>query len=110
MEYVIFGVSLVAVIIVAKILSWPLKKILKLVINVIFGIILILIINTFGASIGLHIPFNFITAIVAGLLRTSWSNWTYCIKLYFLIHVYCIYIFLLQKIITLWRNYGKLQC
>lgn len=68
MEYVIFGICLIALIIIAKILSWPLKKIIKLVINVVLGLIMILIVNTFGSGISLHIPFNYVTAIVAGFL------------------------------------------
>ncbi len=84
MEYVIFGVSIIAVIIVAKILSWPLKKIFKLILNIIFGLVLILIVNVFGVNIGLHIPFNYVTAIVSGVLRHPRSYRTNYIKLYFL--------------------------
>lgn len=68
MEYAIFGISVIAVIILAKILSWPLKKILKLLLNVAIGILIIVLVNTFGGSIGLHIPFNIITALVSGIL------------------------------------------
>ena len=68
MEYVIFGISVIAVIILAKILSWPLKKILKLLLNVAIGVLTIVLVNTFGGSIGLHIPFNIITALVSGIL------------------------------------------
>ena len=68
MEYVIFAVSVIAVVIVAKILSWPLKKILKFVLNTVIGLVLVLIINTFGGGIGLHIPFNIVTSIVVGIL------------------------------------------
>ena len=68
MEYVIFAVSVIAIVIVAKILSWPLKKILKLVLNTVIGRVLVLIINTLGGGIGLHIPFNIVTSIVVGIL------------------------------------------
>ena len=68
MEYVIFGISVIALIVIAKLLSWPLKKILKLLLNTGLGLLLVLVINTFGASIGLHIPFNIVTALVVGLL------------------------------------------
>lgn len=67
MEYFIFVVAIIAVVIVAKLLSWPLKKIFKLILNVIVGLFLILIVNNFGAGIGLHIPFNEVTAIVSGI-------------------------------------------
>lgn len=68
MQYVIFCLCIIAVVIIAKIFSWPFKKILKLVLNIIFGIILILITNIFGESIALHIPFNMVTAAISGFL------------------------------------------
>lgn len=68
MQYFILILTVIAVIIIAKILSWPFKKIMKLILNIILGLILILIVNTFGAGIGLHIPFNIVTALVAGIL------------------------------------------
>lgn len=68
MQYVIFCLCIIAVVIIAKIFSWPFKKILKLVLNIIFGIILILITNIFGESIALHIPFNMATAAISGFL------------------------------------------
>ncbi len=68
MQYVIFCLCVIAVIIVAKIFSWPFKKILKLLINIAIGIILIIITNIFGENIGLHIPFNIVTAVISGTL------------------------------------------
>ncbi len=68
MQYVIFIVSAIAVIVIAKVFSWPLKKILKLAFNIAFGLLLILVINNFGEGIGLHIPFNIVTAIISGTL------------------------------------------
>lgn len=68
MQYVIFFGAIIAIIIIAKILSWPLKIIFKLLINIGLGIAAIALINIFGTSIGLYIPFNMITAVVAGFL------------------------------------------
>lgn len=68
MQYLIFVGIVIAVIIIAKILSWPLKIIIKLVLNIIIGLILLLLVNTFAGPIGLHIPFNTVTALVAGTL------------------------------------------
>lgn len=68
MQYFVLAISIIAVIVVAKIFSWPFKKILKLLINIGLGLVLILVVNNFGASIGLHIPFNFVTALIAGIL------------------------------------------
>lgn len=67
MEYVIFIGVVIAVIVIAKLLSWPLKIISKLLLNIVIGIIMLAIINTFGEGIGLYIPFNMVTAVIAGL-------------------------------------------
>ena len=50
-EYVVLIFAAIAVIIVAKLLAWPVKKILKLALNVVFGVILIVLVNTFGGAI-----------------------------------------------------------
>lgn len=68
LEYLVFiGVAIV-VLILAKVLSWPFKKILKLGLNIIVGFLLILVINTFFYKYGIAIPFNYITSIVTGIL------------------------------------------
>lgn len=67
-NYVVLIFAAIAVIIVAKLLAWPVKKILKLAINIILGIIMIILVNTFGSTIGITIPFNIITALIAGIL------------------------------------------
>lgn len=68
MQYVIFVLCIIALIIIAKIFSWPLKKIIKLILNIIIGLIMILLVNVFGENIGLHIPFNIVTAVISGTL------------------------------------------
>lgn len=68
MQYLVLVLSVIAMIIIAKIFSWPLKKILKLIINIALGLVMILLVNVFGENIGLHIPFNIITALIAGTL------------------------------------------
>ncbi len=68
MEYLIFIACIIAVFIIAKILSWPFKLILKLIVNIILGGILLYVVNLAGALIGFTIPFNWITALIAGLL------------------------------------------
>lgn len=68
MQYVVLVLTIIAVLIVAKILAWPLKRIFKLILNIAIGLLLILVINIFGVNIGLHIPFNVITALVSGIL------------------------------------------
>lgn len=68
MQYLVLVLTIIAVIIIAKIFTWPLKKIIKLVINIAVGLVMILLVNVFGESIGLHIPFNIVTAIISGSL------------------------------------------
>ena len=63
MQYVIFSLCVIAVIIIAKIFSWPFKKIIKLIFNIALGLLLIVITNILGENIELHIPFN-----ISGLL------------------------------------------
>ena len=68
MQYIVLVLTIIALIIVTKILSWPLKKILKLLLNIAIGLVMILLVNVFGGKIGLSIPFNVVTAIVSGFL------------------------------------------
>lgn len=67
-EYVVLIFAAIAVIVVAKLLAWPVKKIIKLALNIIIGIVMIVLVNTFGATIGITIPFNIVTALIAGIL------------------------------------------
>lgn len=67
MTYIIFFGCIIAVVIIAKILAWPFKIIFKLIANIIIGGLLLLLVNTFGAGFGLHIPFNAITALTSGI-------------------------------------------
>ncbi len=67
-EYVVLIFAAIAVIVVAKLLAWPVKKIIKLALNILVGIVMIILVNTFGATIGITIPFNIVTALIAGIL------------------------------------------
>lgn len=51
-----------------KIFIVPIKTILKLVLNSVFGGLIIFIINLIGSFWGFHIGLNFITSIFVGLL------------------------------------------
>lgn len=68
-EYLIFIGAIIALVVILKLLAWPFKKILKMVINVAIGIVLLYVFNYFGASVfGFTVPINWITAIVVGFL------------------------------------------
>lgn len=69
MEYLIFIGAIVALFIVLKLLAWPIKKIFKMIINIVIGIILLFIFNSFSVAwFGFLVPINWITALTVGLL------------------------------------------
>lgn len=68
MQYLVFILTVIAVLVIVKLLSWPFRKIIKLCINIALGLVMIWLVNAFGAGIGIAIPFNVITALVSGLL------------------------------------------
>ena len=69
MEYLGFVGALIALIIIVKIFAWPIKKIIKLAINVAIGVALLFLFNSFGAAwLGILLPINWITALIVGLL------------------------------------------
>ena len=69
MEYLGLAGAIIALIIIVKIFAWPIKKIIKLAINVALGVALLFLFNTFGAAwLGITIPVNWITALIVGLL------------------------------------------
>ena len=69
MEYLGFVGALIALIIIVKIFAWPIKKIIKLAINIVIGVVLLFLFNSFGAAwLGIVLPINWITALIVGLL------------------------------------------
>ncbi|MGN1301297.1 MAG: pro-sigmaK processing inhibitor BofA family protein [Clostridia bacterium] len=64
---IVIGCAL-AILIIGKIFLFPIKKILKLVLNTIIGGAIIYIINLVGANFGFHIGLNIITSLVVGIL------------------------------------------
>lgn len=81
---IIFLFSILAIIIFGKIFITPIKKILKLIINSILGGMIILIINSIGATFNFHIGLNIITAI---FVRNTWNSRSYIIN-YFKNYLY----------------------
>ncbi len=68
MEYIIFIGAVIAVIILSKILAWPIKKITKLIINICVGIALLVLVNYIGRGFNFNIRFNIVTALISGFL------------------------------------------
>lgn len=73
---IIFLSSIAAIIIFGRLLIWPLKNIVKLVVNSLLGGLLIWIINIIGSSFGFHIGLNIITAIFVRNFRNPRCNIT----------------------------------
>lgn len=69
MEYLVFAGAILAVLVIVKLLAWPIKKIIGLVINIVIGIVLLFLFNMYGAGIlGFVLPINWITALIVGVL------------------------------------------
>ena len=52
----------------ATVLSAPIRFIFKLALNALLGFVVLLILNFFGAFVGLSVPVTLISALVAGFL------------------------------------------
>jgi inhibitor of the pro-sigma K processing machinery len=59
-----FVIAIVAMVILVKIFSWPLKILGKLILNGALGVLLLLLVNFLGISI----PINAVSALIAGFL------------------------------------------
>jgi inhibitor of the pro-sigma K processing machinery len=53
-------------VVVVKVFSWPLKMLLKLLVNGVLGVVLLLIFNLVGKNFGVTIGINAVTALIAG--------------------------------------------
>lgn len=63
-----YAIGLLLLFIVGKILIFPIKILLRLLINGIIGGIILLLINAIGGFIGLGIAINAVTALIVGFL------------------------------------------
>ena len=61
-----FLVAIVAMVIVVKLFSWPLKILAKLILNGVFGVLLLLLVNFVGDYVGISIAINAVTALITG--------------------------------------------
>lgn len=67
MDWLLFAlVGLVLLVVVVKIFSWPLKILLKLLVNGVLGVVLLIIFNLIGKNFGVTIGINAVTALIAG--------------------------------------------
>lgn len=67
MGIIFFGLGLLVLFTLGKLLLWPLRIIMNLLINGVVGGILLLIVNLVGGLIGLEIKINIINSLIAGI-------------------------------------------
>jgi inhibitor of the pro-sigma K processing machinery len=63
-----FAIGLALLLLLGKLLITPLKLLMKLLINGVIGGVMLWVLNTFGAYIGVMVVINPVTALIAGLL------------------------------------------
>lgn len=63
-----FGLGLLLIFIIGKVMLVPFKLVTKLMLNAVVGGIVLWVINYFGAMANFHIPLNPITALAVGFL------------------------------------------
>lgn len=68
MDYLVFIGAAVAVFIILKIFAWPIKKIVKMLINIAVGGLLLVLVNYVGAYFGFALAINWISALIVGVL------------------------------------------
>lgn len=69
MEYAVFIGGIIGVLVMLKILAWPVKKMLKVLLNIAIGVALLFVFNFWGAkTFGFMVPINWITALATGVL------------------------------------------
>lgn len=66
MEILYFTLALVGLYLIVKFFSWPIKMLVKLIINGVLGVVLLLLVNFVGGYFGLSIGINAVTALIAG--------------------------------------------
>ena len=81
--FIYFIIAMVALIIIVKIFSWPLKLLIKLIINGLLGVILLTLLNYFGQDFGIVIGINAVTALIAGFFGIPGVIFLVIFKMFF---------------------------
>lgn len=63
-----FLVAAIGLFIIVKIFSWPIKVLIRLLINGALGALVLWGINYFGGSFNIFVPINGVTSLIAGFL------------------------------------------
>lgn len=84
MDYIVFFIGgLVLLFLIVKLLAWPLKILLKLLINGVLGAVLLIVVNFIGGYFGLSIGINPWTAIIAGFFGIPGVIFLILFKMFF---------------------------
>ena len=81
--FIYFIIAMVALVIIVKIFSWPLKLLVKLLLNGLLGVILLTLLNYFGQDFGIYIGINAVTALIAGFFGVPGVIFLVVFKLFF---------------------------
>ncbi|WP_426350806.1 pro-sigmaK processing inhibitor BofA family protein [Alloiococcus sp. CFN-8] len=81
--FIYFIIAMVALVIIVKIFSWPLKLLIKLLLNGLLGVILLTLLNYFGQDFGIFIGINAVTALIAGFFGVPGVIFLVVFKLFF---------------------------
>ena len=63
-----YGIGLIVIFIIIKMFYTPIKFVIKIMLNSVFGGIILLALNTVGNSFGMSIGINAFTALITGVL------------------------------------------
>lgn len=64
--YIVF-IGLLVLAIAKFVLNIKVRKLFGLIANILLGIVVLWLVNTFGGSVGIYVPINIITILVVGL-------------------------------------------
>ena len=66
--FLIYAAVILLVVLFGKVLLVPMKLLFKLIANSMVGVMFLILLNVAGTSVGMVMPLNIITAVIAGVL------------------------------------------
>jgi inhibitor of the pro-sigma K processing machinery len=62
-----FAVAVALLVLLGKLLAWPIKKLSRIIVNSLLGGLILVVFNLAGSFIGLHISINPLNALIVGV-------------------------------------------
>lgn len=78
-----FIVAVLFLLIFIKVIKWPLKIALKILVNGVLGVILLIFVNLIGSFFSFSIGINWVTALIAGFFGIPGVVFLIIFKLFF---------------------------